>query len=385
MKRFTYFECSILFIVAFSIPPIFAGGQGDSTTTIQAMAKELEGQQKWLRIDVVRIQYGIGGKDATYVDPDGKTYYKAKVGEGLSAFRDTQSTSAEDFADEASKKIKDGEVRVWHKGRKVEIHEVKLGRDQIQIGITDEGGAKAAIKFMFEKKNYTMEDFKKALTVAFANSESEIPVKIRNAPLISDGDFKKALTDSFANSESEIPVKIRNTPLMSAAYNGDIAEVRKLIKEGADVNETNVEGQTALMSATRQNQVEVVKVLVENGADVNSKAQGSIEVTALMIAARFGYDDIMKILIDNGADVNARSDGARASGADGGYTALMRAARNGQTKAVKILIDNHANINLKNKGGVSALWHAAAHNHSDIVDMLLANGADPNDIKSLTK
>ena len=137
---------------------------------------------------------------------------------------------------------------------------------------------------------------------------------------------------------------------------------------------------TPLMSAVRQNRVETVKVLIDNGADVNAKIQGNTEVTALMIAARYGYTEIMKILIDNGADVNAKS--------DSGYTALMRAARNGQTKAVKILIQNHAAINLYNNGGVnydgvSALWHAAKHNHLDIVNMLLENGANPDDIKNL--
>ncbi len=163
---------SLFCVLAFSVVSAFSAGEKDST--VQALAKELKGQQKWLKIDVVKIQYAIGGKDATYVYPDGKAHYKAKVGEGMNAFRDTQSTSAEDFAEEARSKIKEGSVRIVNRGIRVTIHEVKLGGDEIQVGITDEGGAKAAIKFVFENKNYTGDQFKTALANAFANNESEL-------------------------------------------------------------------------------------------------------------------------------------------------------------------------------------------------------------------
>lgn len=162
----------LLLAMTFSHTTAFAGGEKDST--VQALAKELKGQQKWLKIDVVKIQYAIGGKDATYVYPDGKAHYKAKVGEGMNALRDTQSTSAEDFAEEARKKIKEGSVRLVNRGIRVTIHEVKPGGDEIQVGITDEGGAKSAIKFVFENKNYTGDQFKAALAIAFANDESEL-------------------------------------------------------------------------------------------------------------------------------------------------------------------------------------------------------------------
>lgn len=162
-----------LFYFVFLCSQTFAGGEKDST--VQAMAAELRGKQKWLKIDVVKIQYTLGGKDATHIYPDGKVYYRAKVGEGMDAFRDTQSTTAEDFAEEARKKIKEGgSVRILNKGVRVTLHEVKLGGDDIQIGVTDEGGAKSAIKFEFKDKNYTGADFQKSLAIAFANEESEL-------------------------------------------------------------------------------------------------------------------------------------------------------------------------------------------------------------------
>lgn len=171
MNRFALFVSSTLLVLTFSF--VYAGGEKDST--VQAIAKELKGQQKWLKIDVVRIQFALAGKDATYIYPDGKVYYRAKVGEGFDALRDTQSTTAEDFAEEARKKIKEGgSVRILNRGVRVTIHEVKLGGDDIQVAITDEGGAKSAIKIDFKDKNYSADDFKKALAIAFANNEGEL-------------------------------------------------------------------------------------------------------------------------------------------------------------------------------------------------------------------
>ena len=60
------------------------------------------------------------------------------------------------------------------------------------------------------------------------------------------------------------------TPLMRAADAGRIDEVRRLLQNGADVNEKIDGGLNALMLAARRGHIEVVKVLLQAGADPNS-------------------------------------------------------------------------------------------------------------------
>ncbi|WP_298154276.1 ankyrin repeat domain-containing protein [Flavobacterium sp.] len=60
------------------------------------------------------------------------------------------------------------------------------------------------------------------------------------------------------------------SPLCLAIAKGDIEVVKKFIEYGASVNETS-NGMTPLMFAARYNQVAIMKLLVENGADVKAK------------------------------------------------------------------------------------------------------------------
>ena len=91
------------------------------------------------------------------------------------------------------------------------------------------------------------------------------------------------------------------SPLASAARVGDVAEIRRLVKAGAGVNEpSGVNGWTPLHHAIHKNQAGSVKVLLELGADVNARVPHS--VTPLMMAAGYGYDHIVRILLDHSAD-----------------------------------------------------------------------------------
>ena len=68
---------------------------------------------------------------------------------------------------------------------------------------------------------------------------------------------------------------------------GDIAEVNRLIGEGADVNAQNNDGWTALMLASDLENPEIAKLLIEEGADVN--AQDNEVWTALLWASAYGH------------------------------------------------------------------------------------------------
>ncbi|DBB14584.1 TPA: hypothetical protein ACH3X3_004852 [Trebouxia sp. C0006] len=87
---------------------------------------------------------------------------------------------------------------------------------------------------------------------------------------------------------------------------GDIEATRRLLNEGADVNESDARGITALGLAVGYNKVALVKVLLDGGADVSkTDAKGS---TVLHYAAGYGRKEAAELLLDAGADMKAKND-----------------------------------------------------------------------------
>jgi len=88
--------------------------------------------------------------------------------------------------------------------------------------------------------------------------------------------------------------------LTEAAELGNKDYVKKLIKQGADINSVDANGNTALMNAAKSGNQDILNYLVEKGADLNMvDAHGR---TALHYAAKNGFADITKTLVKAGAD-----------------------------------------------------------------------------------
>ena len=98
-----------------------------------------------------------------------------------------------------------------------------------------------------------------------------------------------------------------STPLWLASINGDAAIIAALLKAGADANEHLPLGRTPLMAASRTGNVEAIQVLLDHGADVNAK-ETLRGTTPLMWAADEGHAAAIQLLIQRGADFKARSD-----------------------------------------------------------------------------
>jgi hypothetical protein len=106
-----------------------------------------------------------------------------------------------------------------------------------------------------------------------------------------------------ASSAPEPNVKGPDTPLHAAVRVGKLAEIERLLAEGASVNARGFLGRTPLMTAAFHHRQEAAKVLIARGADLNAVSpQGD---TALHLAASHSTE-VARVLIAAGADVNVR-------------------------------------------------------------------------------
>ena len=93
--------------------------------------------------------------------------------------------------------------------------------------------------------------------------------------------------------------------LFSAVKRGAVDEIPVLLAAGADINATNVDGETPLFMAVRGESKKMVSVLLTAGADINATNEDG--ETPLFMAVRSENRNMVSLLVEKGADVNVRS------------------------------------------------------------------------------
>ena len=200
------------------------------------------------------------------------------------------------------------------------------------------------------------------------------------------------------------------TSLVVAASLGDVQSIEKLLKAGADINETllhltasygyknatelllarganinatNDQGRTPLFEAVRSRKKDIVELLIANGADI------STDTGLHRLAVAYAYSDwskeeqkqekrrrsesieIAKLLISKGVDVNRKNHGDNA---------LHIAAQSGHKEMAELLIEAGVNIDESNNGNQTPLHKAAFEGRDEIVNMLIQKGAKVNPV-----
>jgi ankyrin repeat protein len=177
--------------------------------------------------------------------------------------------------------------------------------------------------------------------------------------------FASLATGAFAQVATA-----RDTRLAEAASRNDLAAVRRLIADKADVNGAQGDGMTALHWAAQGDDAEMTRALLAAGAKPAAATRlGGI--TPLLLAATSGNADIVKALLAAGADAK--------SAKSTGTTALMLASASGHLDTVRALLAAGADVNAREaQNGQTALMFAAAENRGTVIAALAAAGADLN-------
>lgn len=189
--------------------------------------------------------------------------------------------------------------------------------------------------------------------------------------------------------------------LNNYAFHGDIKNVRKCIKNNADLNLLDEEGYSALHWAIQEGYQEIVRLLIESGADLEKK---NIEgFSPLHIALLDNQTDIAIDLINQGISLDIDNSGYSAlhvvSSKTGnskilkrlciekkylnkfdqngeGYTPLHYAAQENKVKCINVLIEAGANVNIETKEGFTPLHIAAGEGHVKAVEALIKGKAN---------
>ncbi|MBA4107692.1 MAG: hypothetical protein C0485_18320 [Pirellula sp.] len=167
---------------------------------------------------------------------------------------------------------------------------------------------------------------------------------------------------------SAAPLPPKLTLRQAAVFHPD--QITRLVAEGAQVDCLDSDGNSPLWVAVRFSKPESVKLLLAAHADAN--ARGGMDWTPLHCLSFCKPDvETARLLIQHGADPNAVESRY-------GETPLHYAVSASQSPLlVKLLIDAGANVNAVALDRDTPLQSAVAGGHSEIADILLSAGADP--------
>ncbi len=163
------------------------------------------------------------------------------------------------------------------------------------------------------------------------------------------------------------PAFAADAPVADAAMKSSSADVRALLKTGADVNAAQADGMTALHWAALNGDLGTIDLLLLAGATREPLTRVGA-YTPLHLASQRGHAGAVAKLLAAGAKVQPFT--------ATGVQALHLAAQAGNAEAVKALLDNGADIDAQDKThGRTALVFAVSKDRREVITLLAARGA----------
>lgn len=187
--------------------------------------------------------------------------------------------------------------------------------------------------------------------------------------------------------------------LHAAAHRGDVAAIRRLTTDGADLELRDNAGRTPLHVAAYASQAGAVRALAQAGADLNALENDRYDIvtiaavaddlkmldlalslgasagnitspydgTALIAAAHLGHHEVVDRLIAGGAPLDHIN--------NLGWTALIEAVILGDggpnhVKTVKSLVNAGASTSIADRQGITPLEHARSRGYLEMTELL---------------
>jgi ankyrin repeat protein len=191
-----------------------------------------------------------------------------------------------------------------------------------------------------------------------------------------------------AGANPNVRNKLETTPLLEAAFHSNGEVIKALLDAGADPNAAGADGQTPLMLVARGTNVVAAKMLLGKGANPRA-SESQRRQTALMWAAANSQGPMTRLLVEVGADLDAKtatdlmtplvSAEPRAQPrSPGGMTALMFASRGGCLDCGAAMIEKGAAIDRPDPEGVTPRVWAIWNTRFDVAKYLIEHGANVN-------
>jgi uncharacterized protein len=183
--------------------------------------------------------------------------------------------------------------------------------------------------------------------------------------------------------------------LFAAIAAGDADTVRELVARDATLAGCrNEDGISARMLALYRSDVDMLEALVDAGPDLDVfeaaglgaeerldellahepalvRARSTDGFSPLHLAAFFGHPGAARLLVERGADVSDVAQNPMR------VQPLHSAAAAACTEIVELLLDHGADPNARQEGGFVALDAARQHGDDELEALLIARGADP--------
>jgi ankyrin repeat protein len=169
----------------------------------------------------------------------------------------------------------------------------------------------------------------------------------------------------------EAGIQAATTALHGVAREGNAQVAKTLLDNGAQANTQDTIGRTPLIQASIWGHLCVVQTLLQYMDGNGLEKKDSSGHTALYYAILGGHEEVVARLLDKGAQAKSSQPG------DVKETNLVTAAKRGHLAIVKMLVQHMGGQGLddKDRGGRTALYHAAVNGHEEIVAFLLSKGA----------
>lgn len=154
--------------------------------------------------------------------------------------------------------------------------------------------------------------------------------------------------------------------LLYAAETGNLAQIKKLLDKGVNLECRDRHGYTPLLNAAANNQFRTVEYLLARNA--NFTATNNLDLTALSLAAYGGFVEIAKLLLDHGANLETKV--GSGSSLHNGRTPLGLAACKGHSAMVTFLLSRGADPYVKDQHGNTAFTFANYSNDKTCLNIL---------------